>query len=460
MNSAAKHLNGGGSVEGFCVPVEERSIWRHRRALVRQVLMREVLPRVRLALDLALAATLLIATSPVIFITWLAARVRGGGLQSEAMVGYRGRVFPMFTLRLPGDGIMSLLRRVKVHRLPILVNILRGEMALVGPRPFPSDGTSLRDPLPRMRMDVLPGLICLWWIRKRSNIDYGTELEADREYVVSNSLTRDCGIALRAIPALLYGTRGKESAAPRLTVLGVRVDNMDLTGTIGWIQSSLAGTRPRHVSFVNADCLNIACRDPGYRAALAAADLVLPDGIGLKLAGRILRESVRQNVNGTDLFPRLCAAIEKDSRGVFLLGGRPGVPDAAATWIAENCPGVRVLGTEHGYFTPEEEESVVERIRRSGADLLLVALGAPRQELWIDRHLPHLGVRVAMGVGGLLDFYSGRIPRAPLWVREIGMEWLFRMYQEPRRLWRRYVIGNGLFLARVCNERLLMGGRK
>lgn len=434
--------------------VEDRSIWNHRRALVRQVIVQELLPRVRRSLDLAVSATVLTALSPVLLVTWIVARARGGGLQRESMVGHRGQVFEAITFRLPGKGLMSLLRRLKVHRLPLLLNVLRGEMALVGPRPFPPAEASLREPLPRMRMDVLPGLICLWWIRKRSNIDYGTELEADREYLVSHSLIRDWGIALRAIPALFYGARGRDQAASCITLLGVRVDNLDLAGTIDWIEGSLRGDRTRHVSFVNADCLNVAWRDPEYREALSAADLVLPDGIGVKLAGRILGEAVRQNVNGTDLFPRLCARLEPGSRGIFLLGGKPGVAREAAAWIAGRHPGLRLLGAEHGYFTPEEEEGVVDRIRSSGADVLLVALGAPRQELWIHRHQARLGVKVAMGVGGLLDFYSGRIPRAPLWVREIGMEWLFRLYQEPRRLWRRYVIGNGLFLGRVFQEKV------
>jgi len=112
-----------------------------------------------------------------------------------------------------------------------------------------------------------------------------------------------------------------------------------------------------------------------------------------------------------------------------------------------------VRGHRDGYFTPEELPSVLEAIRDSGAAVLLVAFGVPKQESWIRDHLKETGAKVAIGVGGLLDFYSGRIPRAPEWMREMGMEWLYRFWQEPRRMWRRYFIGNVVFLTRVFRDR-------
>ena len=127
---------------------------------------------------------------------------------------------------------------------------------------------------------------------------------------------------------------------------------------------------------------------------------------------------------------------------------------ASPSWLAKNFPGLELAGWQHGYFSAEEEAKVIEDIRRSGADLVLVALGAPRQELWIRRCLGKLGAKVVIGVGGLLDFYSGRIPRAPRWIRKLGMEWCYRLYQEPRRLWRRYLVGNVVFLVRLAMIRL------
>ena len=173
----------------------------------------------------------------------------------------------------------------------------------------------------------------------------------------------------------------------------------------------------------------------------------------MKLAGRLLDQHVRENVNGTDLFPRLLERLENTGRRLYLLGARPGVPEAVQEHIARHHPGVQVCGVQHGYFTEDQEPAVVDAIREARADVLLVAFGAPRQDLWIARHLDRLGVKVAMGVGGLLDFYSGRISRAPEWMREIGLEWLYRFLMEPRRMWKRYFVGNAVFLGRVLREK-------
>jgi N-acetylglucosaminyldiphosphoundecaprenol N-acetyl-beta-D-mannosaminyltransferase len=120
--------------------------------------------------------------------------------------------------------------------------------------------------------------------------------------------------------------------------------------------------------------------------------------------------------------------------------------------MLERYPQLKIAGARDGYFSPEEEEGVVDAINGSGARILLVAFGAPRQELWLARWRDRLLAPVSMGVGGLFDFYSGRIPRAPLWMREMGLEWVYRLMQEPGRMWRRYVIGNPLFLYRVRQQ--------
>jgi N-acetylglucosaminyldiphosphoundecaprenol N-acetyl-beta-D-mannosaminyltransferase len=149
----------------------------------------------------------------------------------------------------------------------------------------------------------------------------------------------------------------------------------------------------------------------------------------------------------------LLARLAATGQGVFLLGGRPGVADDVAAWVRAHFPGARIAGTAHGYFPADAESALVDRINASGAGVLLVAFGAPRQETWIRRNAPRLRVNSALGVGGLFDFYAGRIPRAPQWLRELGLEWAYRLYQEPRRMWRRYLVGNVVFLSRVIAER-------
>jgi N-acetylglucosaminyldiphosphoundecaprenol N-acetyl-beta-D-mannosaminyltransferase len=220
------------------------------------------------------------------------------------------------------------------------------------------------------------------------------------------------------------------------------------------ILSKLNRETPSQICFVNADCANIAYKNGHYLRVLQGADLCLADGIGLKLGAKILGQDIKQNVNGTDLFPRLCESLSRTGKGIYLLGARPGVAESVARWVQENAPDTTVSGFRHGYFDPEEEAAVIEDIRRSGARLLLVAFGAPHQDLWINEHLHETGVNLAMGVGGLFDFYSGRLTRAPVWMREMGMEWVYRLIQEPGRLWKRYLIGNGVFLSRVTRERL------
>jgi N-acetylglucosaminyldiphosphoundecaprenol N-acetyl-beta-D-mannosaminyltransferase len=239
-------------------------------------------------------------------------------------------------------------------------------------------------------------------------------------------------------------------ALPRINLFDIAIDNVTLDQAVETIVQRLDGETATQVSFVNADCVNIACRNREYLKALQQSDLVFADGIGVRVAGEVLGQPVRDNVNGTDLFPLLAKALENTGKRIYLLGGQPGVAEGVARWLAANFPGVEVAGFHHGYFTSDKEAEVIEEIRASGADLVLVAFGAPRQELWVRRNLHKLGAKVVIGVGGLLDFFSGRIPRAPRWVRKLGMEWGYRLWREPKRLWRRYLIGNVVFLARLA----------
>lgn len=250
-------------------------------------------------------------------------------------------------------------------------------------------------------------------------------------------------------PAALH--LGREPAA-RLEVCGLPIDDVTMEQAVEAMMERLAtGTRTR-LYFVNADCVNVAHRDPEYRAVVRRGDLVFADGSGMRLAGRILGTPVADNVNGTDFFPRMCARLEGSGQRVFLLGGRPGVAEKVRAWAAVQHPGLEICGTHHGYFDRADSGRIADEIRRSDADVLLVAFGAPAQERWIDEHLEATGATVGMGVGGLFDFFSGNVPRAPLWMRRAGVEWIYRFWQEPQRLWKRYWIGNFVFVARVLGE--------
>jgi N-acetylglucosaminyldiphosphoundecaprenol N-acetyl-beta-D-mannosaminyltransferase len=237
-------------------------------------------------------------------------------------------------------------------------------------------------------------------------------------------------------------------------IRGIPLTNIALDDVLNAIDAAIVTRTPMRIAFVNADCVNIAARDEAYRHDLSSMDWVFADGIGMKIAGKILGQPVRANVNGTDLFPRLCAELAGRQGRLFLLGAKPGVAKAAAEWAVGKYPGLAIAGCRDGYFREEDTSSVVDEIRASRPDVLLVAMGAPRQEAWIRRHTEATGAIIALAVGGLFDYYSGNIPRAPLWMRRFGLEWVWRLSQEPGRLWRRYLLGNWIFLARVLGDRM------
>jgi N-acetylglucosaminyldiphosphoundecaprenol N-acetyl-beta-D-mannosaminyltransferase len=398
--------------------------------------------------DILVAFVLLAALSPILLMVAAVQRLQGRpALSLDARAGRWGVPFCLLELNT-GGRYGNLLRALKLHQAPTLINVLRGDMSLIGPRTSRPNESSLRERAVRKRSSVRPGLLSLWWLRKQANIAFTSELEIDQEYVDRQSLRGDLGIALRALPSLFYGTEAV-AAPERVDVLGISICNITMEEALESILLSAESKASSQLCFVNTDCVNKAWKDRAYAQLLNSVDAVLADGIGIRIAGKITRREIKQNVNGTDLFPLLCKRLQASTTGLYLLGGRPGIAEDVRAWIAKNYPGVTVSGTHHGYFDPNDEAAVIRSIRDSGAGILLVAFGSPRQDMWISKHLEQTGVGIAMGVGGLFDFYSGRIPRAPQWLRELSLEWVYRLCQEPSRMWKRYLLGNIIFLARV-----------
>ncbi|WP_319757769.1 WecB/TagA/CpsF family glycosyltransferase [uncultured Sphaerochaeta sp.] len=242
-----------------------------------------------------------------------------------------------------------------------------------------------------------------------------------------------------------------------LELLGLSITNITKEEALDRIDATNEGLHTMH--FVNAHCINVAAKDAAYHAILAKADALFADGSGIRLAGSTLGCPIVDNVNGTDLFPLLCSRFAKTGKRIFLLGSAPGVAEKAARWAEEYTGSSIIAGTYHGYFKSAEESSVIEAINASGADLLLVALGVPRQEKWIESVRSLLQVPLCMGVGALFDFYSGTVSRAPLWMRKIGLEWVWRLLLEPGRMWRRYIVGNVVFIVRLMKLKIRQGRR-
>ncbi len=235
--------------------------------------------------------------------------------------------------------------------------------------------------------------------------------------------------------------------------LGTRIDCFTPDDAVEELASRIRKHQKTRVYFVNAHCINVARGDETYRDCLKRAELVLPDGSGVLLACRLLGIPIRHNLNGTDLVPRLLARTAVEKRTVFLMGGRPGVAAVAATRLAALMPDLRIVGHANGYLSPSEERKLKDQIAELEPDILLVGKGVPRQELWLDEHWSQLNVGVGVAVGALIDFVAGVFPRAPRWMRAAGIEWCWRLAHEPRRLGRRYLIGNATFLIDVARWR-------
>ncbi|MEM8736058.1 MAG: WecB/TagA/CpsF family glycosyltransferase [Planctomycetota bacterium] len=241
---------------------------------------------------------------------------------------------------------------------------------------------------------------------------------------------------------------------PSTAIQGIPLANVTMDDALVTIGTAAQSPDLHHFCFLNADCANLAYKDKDYEFVLRECDGVFADGSGLKLAGQLLNRPISDNVNGTDMFPLLCEKLQEENRSLYLLGARPGIAASVADWVQTSYPGVRIAGEQHGYFAEDQTDTIIDQINQSQADLLLVAFGAPKQDVWIADNAHRLNVHVAIGVGGLFDFFSGRMPRAPHWVRQLGMEWMFRMLQEPGRLWKRYLIGNFVFVYHVFREKM------
>lgn len=241
---------------------------------------------------------------------------------------------------------------------------------------------------------------------------------------------------------------------PTIEVLGLPITKLSAEAALAEIERIYQQEAPALVAYANAHTLNLSVADPSYRELLSGAAIVLNDGAGIALAARINGDRFPANLNGSDFNPEILGLAARRGWPVFFLGAKPGVAERAADAMRSRHPSLLIAGCRDGYWAPSETSRVVQTVKDSGATVVMAAMGNPLQEKWLDRHLGAIGARVGIGVGAFFDFAAGEVPRAPAWMNRWGIEWIFRLVQEPKRLWRRYVVGNPLFLARVLKERL------
>lgn len=210
----------------------------------------------------------------------------------------------------------------------------------------------------------------------------------------------------------------------------------------------------RRVSYVNAHVLNQSFSNPELRHALQASDLVYCDGYGVRLAAKLIGLPVPHRMTGADWIWGVAALCQQSGRSLYLLGSEPGASSEAAAGLRRWYPRLDVQGTHHGFFEigSPHSERVLEHISEHRPDILLVGMGTPQQELWVERNFDRIDAGVVWTVGALFDYIAGRTARAPHWMSDHGFEWIFRLAVEPRRMWRRYLLGNPAFLLRVMAE--------
>lgn len=229
----------------------------------------------------------------------------------------------------------------------------------------------------------------------------------------------------------------------RVNLLGTAVDRIPREEVALWLERFILSGEPHQIITANLDFIAVARRRPDFAQVIAGADLVVCDGKPLQWASQIQGEAIPARVTGMDLV--LTAAHLSAERGfsLYFMGGAPGVAARAAGALGEIMPGVVVAGTDSprlGQFDEAEDERIVARIRAARPDVLFVALGAPRQDEWIASHLSALDVPLCAGIGGVFNFLAGETKRAPHWMQQAGLEWAFRLSQEPSRLWKRYLV--------------------
>ena len=259
----------------------------------------------------------------------------------------------------------------------------------------------------------------------------------------------------RARPPMSRPPAGPEDgdAGARVTIMDCPFDSITFEGAVDRIvQWCRSAGRARTGVTMNAGQLVAMQRDPVLAAACRAGDLIVPDGVPVVWASSLVRQPLTARVAGVDLMEALLQRGGTEGLRIFLLGAREAVVAKLAAQCVQDYPGLQVAGWRNGYFGEQDHPAVIEQIRRSGADILFIGMPSPFKEVFAEQHRDDFNVPVVMGVGGSFDVLAGVIRRAPRSWQRVGMEWSWRLLMEPRKLWRRYLVTNTLFIARVARD--------
>jgi len=235
----------------------------------------------------------------------------------------------------------------------------------------------------------------------------------------------------------------------KIDFLGIDIIESDVKKFIPFVLKRAVEKEKTFITYINAHCVNLAFKDPEYKQTLKKADVVYADGQAIVWASKFLGHRLPERINAGDFLLDFCRQASSIETSLFLIGSYQKVADTIAHNLQKEVPELQIKGVHHGFFNERDEAEIVSKINQARADILLVGMGVPRQEQWVMKHLDELETPVVWCVGALFEYFSGYRARAPRWMRRTGFEWLFRLLLEPRRLWRRYLLGNAAFVKKV-----------
>lgn len=255
------------------------------------------------------------------------------------------------------------------------------------------------------------------------------------------------------IPPPLYGLE-RMGKLGKINFYGIGLDLVDTKQILNLCDNYLKNEEASTIFFLNAHYYNLSCRNDEYRRILNKSTVVLNDGIGVKLGLKLKKLNAKENMNGTDLIPKIIKFVEKKESKIFLLGAKNNVITKVPEKLKSNYPNINIVGFRDGYFKEDEEEKLIKDINNSGAEIIIIGMGAPYQEIWIERNKSKLkNIKIIIAGGAIFDFISEEVSRAPLIIRNLNLEWFYRFILEPKRLFRRYIVGNIEFFFNIFSNR-------
>ncbi len=232
----------------------------------------------------------------------------------------------------------------------------------------------------------------------------------------------------------------------RVEVMGIQIDNLSMEETLSLIEEKIHEGAPIQHVVVNAAKVVEVNKNPKLKSIIESCEIVNADGQAVVWASKILGRPLKERVAGIDLMHALVQRASQKGWGIYFFGAKQEVLDKVVERYRKEFPTLHIAGARNGYYTPEEESKIAADISKSGAHILFVAISSPKKEIFLNKYLHMMNVPFVMGVGGSFDVVAGLTKRAPIWMQKVGLEWLFRFLQEPRRMWRRYIIGNAEFI--------------